>query len=413
MHDSFFDYLTGTVNVSAIAPETWLGIEGLAPFYQNPNSSIWGKTLCRVLYHESLHFWQFLASGYVANLVNEEWVRILHYENNNEVLPRSEFINDYLRQKNNDPFSAYELVECWARYWDVHTRSPAVIIKEEGIVPDRDGSLEIDRGDIVPYYTSLAYDTVMAKGPDCERYARPYRWMLEKSDTRFAAFVFPILVHNAFGTREPVLTFCNAFERALQSSKLQDLIRQQPKDINYAWLNIWNEVIKEAILPSYTSGLDVIQRGRLREHPIFSEYITEIKSARGFLKILYFNQERLKEIVSETSKQQDRTLDNYDEQFLRDLVSVPFQDISLMWVPPVNSFYQLSVVFGLPGQPLYRFLLGQFLTPPRIKFENFTYNKPRSPLLRFSDNVRQQVPTYETYVDNMTARVKRFREVDT
>lgn len=412
MQDSFFDYLTGTVTVSAEAPESWLGDEGLTPFYQNPNSSIWGRTLCRVLYHESLHFWQFLASGYMANLINEEWIRLLHFENTSEILPTSEYVENYYTQKHNDPFSACELVECWARYWDVHTRSPAEIIKEEGIELDSDGSLEVDREDIVLNYTSLAYDTVMKKGPDCERYARPYRWMLEKSDTRFAAFVFPILVHNAFGTREPVLTFCKAFERALQSSKLQTLIRQQSGDINYAWLNIWNEVIKEAITPTYTSGFDVIQRGKLREHPIFNEYLAEVQSARGYLKSMYTNQEHLKEMVSEELKQQNRKLKNYDEQFLKASVSAPFQDISLNWTPPANSFYQMSVVFGLPGQPMYRFILGRFLTPPRVKFENFTYNKRRSPLLRFSDGGSPEVETYSPYVDNMIARIQRFYDAE-
>jgi len=236
--------------------------------------------------------------------------------------------------------------------------------------------------------------------------------MLERSDTKFAAFVFPIIVHNAFGTREPVLTFRNAFERARKSSKLQDLIRQQPDQINYSWLNIWNDVIKEAILPSYTSGFDVIQRGALREHPIFNEYLAEVQSARGYLKSLYTNQGQLREMVSDELLQKNIRLNNYEEQFLISSVSTPFQDISLRWIPPTNSFYQLSVVFGLPGQPMYRFLLGRFLTPPRVKFENFTYNKRRSPLSRFNDGIRPEIQTYETYVDNMITRVKRFRDAE-
>ena len=80
-----------------------MGEEGLRPFYENPNSDLWGETLCRVLYHESLHFWQFLASGYIANFVNEEWIRLLHFENNNEVEPRSEYQENFLSGKEDVP----------------------------------------------------------------------------------------------------------------------------------------------------------------------------------------------------------------------------------------------------------------------------------------------------------------------
>jgi hypothetical protein len=69
-------------------------------------------------------------------------------------------------------------------------------------------------------------------------------------------------------------------------------------------------------------------------------------------------------------------------------------------------------MYCLPGEPVYRFLLGRFLEPPRVVFENFTYNKRRSPLIRFTDRVRPEVETYSPYIDNMIARVQRFRDAE-
>ena len=253
-----------------------------------------------------------------------------------------------------------------------------------------------------PHYTSLAFDSVMRKGPDCDFYARPYLWMLENAsgDTRFVAFSFPIIVHYAFGSREPVLVFRKAFERAWQLSNLRNLIRQLPGNINFAWLVAWNDIITEAVLPTlrethmpnYTSGFDVIQRGKLSEHPIFNKYLTETKPTRGDLKLRYFNLKEPK---------------NDDERLTNALVNMPFQDVSSGLLPPTNPFYQLSVVFGLPGQPLYRLLLGQYLTPPRVKFQNFTYNKYRV----LTINGMPKVERYETDMDNLIVRVQHFRNI--
>jgi hypothetical protein len=59
---STFDYLSGTLRVKAAAPEDWKDLDEL-PFWEDPNNEKWGDTLCRVLYHETLHFWQILSSG--------------------------------------------------------------------------------------------------------------------------------------------------------------------------------------------------------------------------------------------------------------------------------------------------------------------------------------------------------------
>jgi len=82
-----------------------------------------------------------------------------------------------------------------------------------------------------------------------------------------------------------------------------------------------------------------------------------------------------------------------------------------MLLPPSNPFPQQSMVFGLPGQPSYRLLLGQYLAPPRVKFKNFSHNTRRPPLLRIN-GVRPEVETYETDTDNFVARIQHFRDAE-
>jgi hypothetical protein len=90
---------------------------------------------------------------------------------------------------------------------------------------------------------------------------------------------------------------------------------------------------------------------------------------------------------------------------------MPFQDVVSMLLPPSNPFPQQSMVFGLPGQPSYRLLLGQYLAPPRVKFRNFSHNTRRPPLLRIN-GVRPEVETYETDTDNFVARIQHFRDAE-
>ena len=70
--DGTYDYLSGAATIPVVAPEQWKK-EKFYEFYARPNDEEWGEKLCRILFHESLHFWQFLSSSYIASLVAEDW----------------------------------------------------------------------------------------------------------------------------------------------------------------------------------------------------------------------------------------------------------------------------------------------------------------------------------------------------
>lgn len=403
-----FTYLTGAVAISAAAPVELVGEDSLVQFYQNPNDERWGEQLCRVLYHESVHFWQFLASAYLANLIGEEWVRLLHYEQSGAVRPQSAAVAGFKQRAETAPFSPYELVECWARYWDVHTRSPARIIRQEGIDLPQAAVLERTRWETgTREYSGIAFDVVMQHGQDCSLYAAPYRWLLNQASRQrfvkkpgaapeeraamassFVALFFPVIAHAAFASPDPVGVFCAALKRALDSDEIRSGFESHRSgNINSDWLNNWSFIMGEAVrpvlierrLPSFTSGLDVIERGPLRSHPIFSEYPVRLSSLGGHLKM----ERQARGTQPELGREEWA------------LIDLPMRD---PWI-----------LFGLPGQALYRLLLGMVMPPPAVQFENGTIYARRPVALRLQGGGDE---TVQERMDDLEERVERFRAAE-
>ncbi|MGA9773835.1 MAG: hypothetical protein WBV94_32695 [Blastocatellia bacterium] len=393
---STFDYLSGAVCVNAAAPESWIDQYEL-PFWEDPNNEEWGGTLGRILYHESVHFWQFLSSAYLANLVAEEWVRLLEYEKTGQLSAASDKIHSYVKPREDLPFTNRELVEAWARYWDVHTRSPARIMQEEHIDPKRPGVWEIREPgstSAIVAYTNDAFDLVMQIGPDCRVYGRPYRWLLEKfqAHSAFVAVLFPIITHAAFGSPDPVGVFCSSFELAWNNKAVRDGIDQRSGSVNLDWFSLWPVVLNRAVapvlaerwLPVYTSGLDAIRRGPLQTHPIFREYLHKVK-VRGFLGLY-------------TPKPGgEGILDLQEAQ-------------ALVGAPQVDSM----IPFALPGQPFYRRMLGFIASPPLIKFNNFAWSSHRPVELKLmaAEEGTAFQDTFIQYSNELEARVNRFRAAE-
>ena len=283
-------YLSGIVTVKRDAPLDWKEMAVL-PFWERPNDERWGRRLSRVLYHEALHFWQFVNSPYLIGVVSRYWGKLLHYEATGELLLEDSLWNDQ-KACSSERFSNYELVECWARFWEVHTRNPIEIIRDESI--EANGFLSY-RG----HYTDHAYDTVMTNGHNCQLYAGPYRWLLEVCDgnSLLAHVIFPLIANAAFSTLHPSRFFYEAIERALKSSHLrQAVLEYRAQSINLTWLQCWDVVMTEAVIPFSKqagetlvpfrkAGYQAIEDGLLSSHPVFEQYV---KKAHGSNFRLYF-----------------------------------------------------------------------------------------------------------------------------
>jgi hypothetical protein len=394
-----FVWLSGTVTIPAKAPEAWRR-EGLSDFYKNPNHPEWGGTLCRVLYHESIHFWHLLSSAYLANSVQDEWLRLLEFEQTGHLRPASEFVSGMLQRRPRDPFSTYELLECWARYWDVHTRSPATTVEEDQIeVTDR-AVLRTQQGDIAGY-TSDAFDLFMQQGKDAQFYAAPYRWMLERCDghSAFANIVFPVLVFQAFGSPDPILLLEKSLERALKSDLIRQKVQRRSRNINLDWLDNWGVLIGEAVeparrdlgMPSFTGGWDVIARGRLGTHPIYQQY-------RGRLQALF-------NLAMQNNPEPPKEK-SLKAVYAYAIAHLPSRD-------PI-------CIFAFPGQPEYRLTLGELVPPPRVRFDGFSLHAERRPgahvLAKLSDQMglapREEDVTFKPVFDEFDPRLRRFRNAE-
>src|SRR5258707_10379907 len=107
--------LSGRIILEAKRPK---GLEAeIHPFFVHPNNQVWGRTVCRHLYHETLHFWQFLGFGYLANLVARDWDRLLAFEKTGRVAPLTPEQRAFTEDRGEAGFSAIELLECCTRYW--------------------------------------------------------------------------------------------------------------------------------------------------------------------------------------------------------------------------------------------------------------------------------------------------------
>ena len=382
------EYLTGAIKIPLNCPENWER-DGLDDFYRGPNDpkfKPWGN-LARIVYHESIHFWQFLSSGYIANLVSEDWLRLLEFEKTGKILPLSENQSNYSKRQEKYPFSPNELVECWARYWDVHTRNALEIMKQENIEPNDSEVYSIDYGGQFPGYTDKAFDTVMVLGLDCQIYAAPYRWMLNEAmkvsglepsaNSKLVCAVFPIIAHWAFTSSDPIRIFCESFHRAMDSNNVKMSLMQGPPNINAFWLSNWVAIYEECVKnllvqkSKFSTGIEKIINGPLKNHPIFPEYNIKTKNLIDFVR---------KSVIPNPKTYPDKV-----EAYSLECAS---RDTHIM--------------FALPGMPSYRFSLGKNMPPPRIYFNNLTYNSTTT----------TNEKTYERRSNALEKRVRRFRNAE-
>jgi hypothetical protein len=405
-----FDYLTGVVRLDVARPAEL--DEDLGEFYRAPNDQRWGDQLCRILYHESIHFWQFLASGYLANIIAAEWRRVEAFRDHGTVAEPSPGMRAFRQRAAGAPFSAYELCECWARFWDVHTRNPETIMNEE--------SLQLT-GAVSPLgygYAGANFDALMKSGVERSSYQAPYLWMLEQlarapgsrvygpgvDENEVASYlvslVFPVVAHSAFASPDPVGVVVGVINRLGENPGLaEEILRHKTTSINFDWLATWtyccNELVRPVLLelemPGFTSGFEVIEQGALRTHPLFRAYPQRTAYVRGALTMARLTFEKY--VASAPGA--------YEVRYRHALLALPEVD---PWI-----------LFAQPGQPDYRYILGSWLPPPCVAFSNANSIPGESPLGRYAmafgsatDAAATGSVTEETIAE-LTELVRRFR----
>ncbi len=367
-----FNWCVGTAEIVGPCPPDLDATKGLVDFYRAPNDERWGPHLPRHLYHESLHFWQLVSSRFLQLLVIDEWERLRAFEERSEIVPSTRWQDTFGRALPGEPFSARDLVECLARFWDVHTRSPLRIIREE------EDALGVNLAPIDAVrpgdaYSSTEFDAVMLRGPDCEVYAKPYRWMLDKAKAAPAVkdlggkveesaswavgLLLPIAGFLSLNTDTPVPAFRIAFERGLEPDAVGIAARRRdPRHaIQLDWLDFF-EVLSNGLFKTLKAqdhyvwiskwvGFGALENPAFLDHPVYRHLRSRMEALDEAIQ-----HQRMRHMLNPPRDDPD----NIDQALLFRELRVTLSD---HWP-----------VFAFPAEPNFRELLGAMFAPPVVRF---------------------------------------------
>lgn len=371
-----FDWLSGVAAIDFPCPPALLVPDGLNRFFNAPNAEEWGSEVPRILMHECLHVWQLVGSRWLLAMVAEEWVRLQEWQSGNPPPPPGPLRQAYGRPGQGQLFSVRDLVECLARFWDVHIRGPQRLLDEEG--DDLGGLRAIiaARRDQEGHggYASVEFDALMIEGRQHAAYAAPYRWLLDRAKQAPAVaglpspvdqaaswaanLLLPIAGFVALNATAPVSAFVAAIDRLLQPDAIGMAATQRHplyKAINLDWLIVWPVLLPGVVRALRRSGHAIeISTAHLHDpgiasHPIWCHLSQRFDSLRRGLAMLLAHQgadgeEGPMQVVYQLERQ------------------VYAQD---PWA-----------VLALPGQPNCRALLGAAFSPPLLQFTDNCLSAP-------------------------------------
>jgi hypothetical protein len=175
----------------------------------------------RVYWHELVHFWQALSEGFLTRLALLEWQHLNHFDQTGEVAPSSELQAHRVAFFQKDPrvgFSAWNLSESLARFWDIQKMGPGKLLaKKQGVPyvmsfdPRSDEMFQrleqAGLGSEVTPIDSEEFDYQMQLE---DWYAEPYRFVLQRIGSVQTVILFPLVGHFALQSRSPVEVFTMA-----------------------------------------------------------------------------------------------------------------------------------------------------------------------------------------------------------
>lgn len=219
----------------------------------------WRPSLSRVIFHESIHYWQYIGHSHLINLIEEDWSRLKHFERTGEILPPGRLRTLFFQRVEETGFSTQDLVEAHARFWDVQALGPPLLIELELDAPNRDADeiltqAQYDRlkaeGKIWHHYddagkgvgySSLSFDLAMRLAAG--RYALPYLRLREATDDLIAAALFPLCAHFALHSASPPEFYLALIDRLRGQVDLE-----RGRFIEQAWRSLYSDVWREAEL---------------------------------------------------------------------------------------------------------------------------------------------------------------------
>lgn len=209
-------------------------------------------------FHELVHLWQLFGSGYLANLALGQLDAVLDSGKDPSLL------GAFRMKDRGAEFSAYDIHECLAQYWELHVLNPVAVLREkasEGV--DIDGALEVhglswsdlertpevatlpngtlltdnSAAPTVTSYTGAGFDFAMLVEA---RYSAPYQFILSQFGSRVSAVLFPLVSHFALQTRRPQSMYAALIDRLAEESFGASLSSES--DIHTLWRKAYPDI---------------------------------------------------------------------------------------------------------------------------------------------------------------------------
>lgn len=305
----------------------------------------------RVVFHETVHYWQQLGQGFLAKMAEEDWVRLRRFENEGAKDGVGPYRSELVRRLGECDFSTHDLQESLARFWDIHVIGPHCLLEMDFADPRR----SIDdffkeqyfafkkKGMIVHPghggYSDLAFN--MAIEASAGNYAKPYQYVRERFNPIVTGAAFPLAGHLALQTERPVEVFIKMIDAV--APKLDHL----PKGhgIQELWMACYPLVRNQALQIAHELGIGdlrftapLINDGPLRDHPVYLWMLSEL--------------ERGRQVLEETS---------FATELAQGFGHVP---------PGVRGILALDFCLACPGDTTNRSFLVEWLAPPCVRFSD-------------------------------------------
>jgi len=269
----------------------------------------------RIWFHELLHLWQVLGSGFLANLACDQMVALEEFERTGAPGPMSNLVDRFAAKDVTTQFSAMDLHEALARFWEAHVLNPVYILRsyaERGMDIEEElrmrhlawddllgepthgqpvaGQFTVQDG--TRPYKDIAFDLLMTLEP---AYAEPYRLMLSRFSSLESVIFFPLAGYFALQTPRPAPVF-TALLNAVADSPLRSALHQAAVerrcDIHTLWRATYTPLQQLALLVAVRSGNGALTpgwqvlSGRAGNRPIlrhYAELLAWVRSRKGAL----------------------------------------------------------------------------------------------------------------------------------
>jgi hypothetical protein len=195
----------------------------------------------RVIFHEAVHYWQQISQGFLLRLAEEDWQRMTELERGGPPSGNDPIRREFYRKEPKLGFSASDLQECLARFWEVIAFGPNNIMRDEwkhgrlSVHPDYVNANRSKHFFRRPGRLAWGYDEFLsAMTMIGGQYAGPFLatgYKMGNGDI----FVFPWLAHYALQTRRPAEVFASFLESVatdlvIEANQLMNRHSAEPSD---------------------------------------------------------------------------------------------------------------------------------------------------------------------------------------